>query len=133
VIRNFMAQFGIPGDPELAKAWKHAKLSDDPVKQSNARGTLSFATAGPNTRTTQLFINTRDNARLDAMGFAPIGKVLKGMDVVDQLYADYGEGAPAGKGPSQRRIQQEGNEYLKRDFPKLDFIKKAVIVPQRSR
>lgn len=127
VIRSFMTQFGIPGDPKLAAVWKEAKMPDDPALKSNLRGTITFATAGPNTRTTQLFINTVDNSRLDNMGFAPFGRVVRGMDVVDQLYADYGEGAPAGKGPSQKRIHDEGNEYLERDFPKLDFIKRAVI------
>lgn len=131
VIAGFMAQFGLPADPQVTKQWKDAKLTDDPVIESNTRGTVSFATAGPNTRTTQLFINYRDNSRLDAMGFAPFGKVIRGMDVVDQLYADYGEGAPAGKGPSQKRIQEEGNAYLERDFPKLDFIKRAGLVKKR--
>ena len=131
VIRNpqpFMAQFGISGDPEISAKWEKANIQDDPVKQSNTRGTISFATGGPNTRTTQLFINYGDNSRLDAMGFAPFGRVISGMEVVDQLHADYGEGAPYGRGPDQGRIQREGNAYLTRDFPNLDYIEKAGIV-----
>ena len=128
VISGFMAQFGIHGDPKVAAAWRDATIADDPVRQHNARGMLSFATAGPNTRTTQLFINYADNSRLDGMGFAPIGQVVRGMAVVDRLYAAYGEGAPAGHGPSQGRIQTEGNEYLARDFPQLDQVKRATIV-----
>ncbi len=90
---------------------------------------ISFATGGPNTRTTQVFINYGDNSRLDRSGFSPFGKVTTGMDVVDQLYAEYGEGAPQGNGPDQGRIQAEGNAYLTKDFPKLDYIKTARIVP----
>jgi len=128
VIENFMVQFGLSGDPKLNEVWKDAKIEDDPVATSNVRGTISFATSGENTRTTQLFINYRDNSRLDAMGFTPLGRVVQGMSAVDALYAGYGEGAPAGEGPSQRRIQAEGNPYLLRDFPKLDFIKHAEVV-----
>src|SRR2546427_2036877 len=128
VIAGFMAQFGIHGDPHVAAVWRDARIPDDPVRQHNARGMLSFATAGPNTRTTQLFINYADNSRLDGMGFAPIGQVVQGMAVVDRLYAAYGEGTPAGHGPSQGRIQTEGNEYLTRDFPQLDQVKRATIV-----
>jgi peptidyl-prolyl cis-trans isomerase A (cyclophilin A) len=98
------------------------------VKQSNKRGFITFATAGPNTRTTQLFINYGDNSRLDRMGFAPFGRVTEGMQVVDQLYAGYGEGAPQGKGPNQARIQTEGNTYLAKDFPQLDYIKRVTIL-----
>jgi peptidyl-prolyl cis-trans isomerase A (cyclophilin A) len=123
-----MAQFGINGDPKVATAWRSQGIPDDPVKQSNGRGFLSFAMAGPNTRTTQLFINYGDNARLDRMGFSPFARVIKGMDIVDQLYSGYGEGAPQGKGPDQARIQREGNAYLNRDFPKLDYVKKAVVI-----
>jgi peptidyl-prolyl cis-trans isomerase A (cyclophilin A) len=129
VIPNFMAQFGIHGNPGVMAAWRPAQIKDDPVKQSNKRGTLTFATAGPNTRTTQLFINFGDNAALDKQGFAPIGEVVKGMDVVDKIYSGYGEGAPRGRGPEQGRIQNEGNAYLTKDFPKLDYIKSATIVP----
>jgi peptidyl-prolyl cis-trans isomerase A (cyclophilin A) len=127
VIPNFMAQFGIHGTPAVMQAWRAAPLKDDPVKQSNRRGFVTFATAGPNTRTTQLFINFRDNSNLDGMGFAPFGEVTSGMDVVDQIYNGYGEGAPRGKGPDQGRLQAEGNTYLNKDFPKLDSIKTATI------
>lgn len=128
VIPGFMCQFGIHGDPKVSAAWREANIPDDPVKGSNKRGAVTFATAGPNTRTTQLFINFGDNAQLDGMGFAPIGKVTEGMDVVDKIYGDYGEGAPQGRGPNQGRIQREGNAYLKKDFPSLDYIKSATIV-----
>ncbi len=127
VIEGFMVQFGINGDPGIAGVWRDADIKDDPVKQSNARGTITFATAGPNTRTTQVFINFADNAPLDGQGFAPFGKVVSGMEVVDSLYNGYGEGAPNGNGPDQGRIQQQGNAYLQQDFPKLDFIKTATI------
>ncbi|MGE3958729.1 MAG: peptidylprolyl isomerase [Vicinamibacterales bacterium] len=129
VIPNFMAQFGIHGNPSVMAAWRPATLKDDPVKQSNLRGFVTFATAGPNTRTTQLFINFKDNSSLDKQGFAPFGEVTGGMDVVDQIYDGYGEGAPRGKGPEQGRIQNEGNAYLTKSFPKLDYIKTATIVP----
>jgi peptidyl-prolyl cis-trans isomerase A (cyclophilin A) len=127
VLDNFMAQFGINGDPAIQSVWRGASLRDDPVKQSNKRGFITFATAGPNTRTTQVFINYKDNSSLDAQGFAPFGQVTSGMDVVDKLYKDYGEGAPRGKGPEQGRIQAEGNAYLTKDFPKLDYVKTATI------
>ncbi len=129
VIPGFMCQFGIHGDPKVSAAWRPARIPDDPVKGSNTRGAVTFATAGPGTRTTQLFINFADNSRLDGAGFAPFGKVTEGMDVVDKIYGEYGEGAPQGKGPEQGRIQQEGNAYLKKDFPKLDSIKAATILP----
>jgi peptidyl-prolyl cis-trans isomerase A (cyclophilin A) len=127
VISGFMVQFGINGDPKVASAWRNAQIKDDPVTQSNKRGFLTFATAGPDTRTTQTFINFADNAALDRQGFAPFGQVISGMNVVDSLHAEYGEGAPRGRGPDQGRVQQEGNAYLMRDFGKLDFIKKATI------
>jgi peptidyl-prolyl cis-trans isomerase A (cyclophilin A) len=129
VISGFMVQFGISGDPKVAAAWRDASIADDPAKQSNSRGMITFATRGPNTRTTQLFINYADNGRLNAMGFAPFGQVVSGMDVVDALYSGYGEGAPRGAGPEQGRIQSEGNAYLTQAFPKLDYIKTATIVP----
>ena len=127
VISGFMAQFGIHGDPALASAWRSAQIKDDPVKQSNKRGFVTFATAGPNTRTTQLFINFGDNAALDKQGFSPFGQVTTGMDVVDKIYNGYGEGAPRGKGPDQGRVQSEGNTYLTKEFPRLDYIKAATI------
>ena len=128
VISGFMAQFGIHGDPKVSAAWREERIQDDPVKQSNKRGYISYAMAGPNTRTTQLFINYADNSRLDRMGFAPIGHVVEGMTVIDRLYAGYGEGAPQGKGPHQGRLQTEGREYLTQNFPQLDCIQKATIV-----
>ncbi|MGH6671880.1 MAG: peptidylprolyl isomerase [Xanthobacteraceae bacterium] len=127
VISGFMVQFGINGDPRVSAVWRHANIKDDPVTQSNGRGFITFATAGPNTRTTQVFINFADNRALDNQGFAPFGRVVSGMNVVDALYAGYGEGAPQGAGPDQQRIQQQGNAYLIRNFSKLDYIKKATI------
>jgi peptidyl-prolyl cis-trans isomerase A (cyclophilin A) len=127
VIPGFMAQFGIHGNPTVASAWRPAQIKDDPVKQSNKRGYVTFATAGPNTRTTQLFINFGDNAGLDKQGFSPFGQVVSGMDVVDKIYSGYGEGAPRGKGPDQGRTQAEGNAYLTKEFPRLDYIKSATI------
>jgi peptidyl-prolyl cis-trans isomerase A (cyclophilin A) len=132
VIPGFMCQFGIHGDPAVAAKWRDANITDDPVKGSNTRGTISFATAGPGTRTTQLFINFGDNANLDGMGFSPFGKVTEGMDVVDKIYSGYGEGAPGGMGPDQGRVQSEGNAYLKKDFPNLDYIKSATVLPADS-
>ena len=129
VLDGFVAQFGINGDPKVSAVWREARIDDDPVVESNKRGTLVFATSGKNSRTTQLFINFKDNTRLDGMGFAPFGRVSEGMEVVDGFYKGYGEGAPQGKGPAQHRIQAEGNEYLKKDFPDLDYVKKATVVP----
>ncbi len=126
VVEGFMAQAGINGDPRANQIWRTQSISDDPVKQSNTRGMVSFATSGRDSRSTQFFINFDDNSRLDAMGFAPFGKV-RDMKPVDALYAGYGEGAPRGRGPVQRRIQTEGNAYLKAEFPELDYILKARI------
>lgn len=128
VIPGFMGQFGIHGDPAVSAKWRDAKIQDDAVKGSNIRGAVTFAMAGPNTRTTQFFINLVDNANLDSMGFSPFGKVVDGMDVVDKINGEYGEGAPRGRGPDQQRIQMEGNAYLKKDFPNLDYIKSAKVV-----
>jgi len=132
VIEGFMAQFGMHGDPEVNAQWSDANIDDDPVKESNKRGYVSFAkTNAPNSRSTQLFINYSDqNTRLDEYGFAPIGQVIEGMEIVDSLYNGYGEGAPSGAGPSQGRIARQGNEYLKQEFPKLDYIKTARVVEQ---
>jgi peptidyl-prolyl cis-trans isomerase A (cyclophilin A) len=123
VLPGFMVQFGLAANAVENKKW--GNLIDDPVKESNKPSYITFATAGPGTRTTQVFINYGDNARLDGQGFAPFGKVVSGMDVVQQLYSDYGEGAPQGAGPAQDQIQALGNTYLERDFPKLDYIKSA--------
>jgi len=129
VINGFMVQFGISGNPDLSAVWHESTIPDDAVKQSNTRGMVSFATAGPGTRTTQVFINFGDNASLDGQGFSPFGQVVSGMDVVDSIYGGYGEGAPRGRGPDQGRIQTEGNAYLVEAYPRLDYIKKATIEP----
>jgi peptidyl-prolyl cis-trans isomerase A (cyclophilin A) len=122
VISGFMVQFGLPADPAVAAAWANRRIGDDKVTQSNARGMITYAMAGPNTRTTQVFINFVNNAGLNSQGFAPFGKVVEGMEVVDQLYSGYGES------PDQGSIQQQGNAYLAARFPKLDYIKTARIV-----
>jgi len=128
VIDKFVVQFGIHGDPQVAATWRSRRIADDPVQKSNIRGTLTFATSGPNSRTTQVFINFDDNPRLDAAGFAPFGQVSSGMQVIEQLYSGYGDGAPRGMGPDQGRIQSEGNTYLDREFPKLDRIRRASLI-----
>ena len=128
VLKGFVVQFGLNKDPAVSAKWRTMQLVDDPVKESNRRGTITYATGGPNTRTTQVFINLADNRRLDADGFAPFGKVVEGMDVVDSLYGGYGEGAPNGAGPDQQSIETRGNAYLTDHYPKLDNIKTAVIV-----
>ena len=127
-VPNFVVQFGIAADPKVTAALRTHRITDDSVRRSNVRGTLSFAAAGPNSRTTQLFINLRDNQRLDRLGFAVFGQVVAGMDVVDSLYKGYGEGAPRGKGPTQERITNEGEAYLAREFPLLDKIRDVKVV-----
>jgi len=124
---NFVVQFGINGDPKTNRLWAGASLPDDPVKQSNTRGMVTYATAGPNTRTTQIFINLADNRRLDQDGFAPFGKVVSGMETVDSFYSGYGEMAPRGPGPDSEEIERTGNSYLENKFPRLDYIKKATV------
>jgi cyclophilin family peptidyl-prolyl cis-trans isomerase len=119
VVPGFVAQFGLSGDPKGNAAWDAKPIPDDSVRKSNAHGVLTFASMGPGTRTHQLFINLADNARLDGMGFPPIGRVIEGLSVVDSLYAGYGED------PDQTSIQMQGNTYLARTFPKLDYIKTA--------
>lgn len=125
VVTGFVVQFGINGDPKIASAWSHANIQDDPVKQSNKRGTLTFATGGPNTRTTQIFINFGDNSALDRQGFSPFGEVVDGMEVVNKLYSGYGEQVTNLQG----EIEAQGNDFLKVRFPNLDSIKSAVVVP----
>ena len=127
VVRNFVVQFGISGDPQLNRLWANANLPDDPVKQSNVTGTLTYAHLGPNSRSTQLFINLKDNKTLDKQGFAPIGKVISGMATVERLYSSYGEMAPRGQGPDPSRIEVEGNAYLENHFARLDYINKAAV------
>jgi peptidyl-prolyl cis-trans isomerase A (cyclophilin A) len=116
VVPEFVVQWGINGDPDVTHVWTDRNIPDDSVRQSNVRGTITFATGGPNTRTTQLFINLADNQRLDRMGFSAFGRVVSGMEVVDSLYASYGES------PEQSEIERGGNDYLNRFFPKLDGI-----------
>ena len=124
VVPEFIVQFGMHGDPATNTRWTAQKVMDDPVKESNRRGMVTFAMiqGTPNSRTTQLFINLRDNAMLDQMGFPPIGEVVEGMSVVDALHSGYGET------PQQGLIDAEGNAYLKRQFPKLDFVRTAKVV-----
>lgn len=126
VVPGFVAQFGIHGDPQVNKAWRKARIQDDPVQSRNTEGTICFATSGKHARTTQLFINLRENTRLDAMGFSAFGTV-RDLSVAQALYSGYGEGAPSGKGPMQGRVHREGNEYLRADFPELDYIQSAKV------
>jgi peptidyl-prolyl cis-trans isomerase A (cyclophilin A) len=138
VIKGFMAQFGLSGDSKVNGAWRSRCLADEPVKHSNTRGTISFARAGKNTRSTQLFINLADNIVLDTDdgGYPPIGEVVAGMDAVDSLYAEYGDSAPRSgaqygrEGPNQDSIVKLGNAYLSRGWPKLDYIKTARVTRQ---
>ena len=124
VISGFMAQFGIHGDPDVAAAWRGHPIPDDPVMQSNTRGFVSYAKGGPNSRTTQIYINYGDNSRLDDMDFSPFGEVVEGMDVVDSIHSDYGDFQPGAS------MQSRGNEYLSADFPDLDFVVRATIVSE---
>jgi peptidyl-prolyl cis-trans isomerase A (cyclophilin A) len=126
VLDGFMAQFGMSGDPAIQALWGRRNFTDDPVKESNKRGYVTFAKTGaPNSRSTQVFINFGDNASLDAQGFAPFAQVTTGMDVVDKLYTGYGRNNV----PDQGRITAEGNAYLQKTYPKLDYVKKATIEP----
>jgi cyclophilin family peptidyl-prolyl cis-trans isomerase len=123
VVPNFMVQFGLNGDPSVQSNWANANITDDPVTQSNKKGYVTFATRGKDTRTTQVFVNFKDNGFLDAQGFAPFGEVTSGMDVVEKITDQYGEK------PNQGSIQQQGNTYLQAQFPKLDYVKKATVTP----
>jgi peptidyl-prolyl cis-trans isomerase A (cyclophilin A) len=131
VVPGFVAQFGLSGDPRVNDAWRTRSIADEPVGQTNRRGRIAFARGGRNTRTVQLFINLRDNPRLDTLngfGFPPIAEVVSGMEVVDSLYSGYGEGAPRGQGPVQDSIRAEGNAYLARGFPRLDYVRRARVI-----
>ncbi len=124
VVPGFVVQWGIHGDGEpVMSQWRSATIADDPVKQSNTVGTVTFAMAGPGTRTVQVFVSLKDNSNLDEKGFASFGKVVEGMDVVKSLYSGYGGT------PDQTSIQRQGNAYLAKEYPKLDFVKKAELVP----
>ena len=122
VVAKFVAQWGFNGDPKISAKWREAKLEDDPVKKSNVRGTLTFAKSGPDTRTTQLFINLRDSEALDKQGFAPFAEVIEGMEFADKLNSSHGNS------PSQKKTLEEGNAYLDKEFKDLDRIKTAKIV-----
>lgn len=134
VIVGRWAQFGIPGDPKLARLWRNQTIPDDPRRESNVRGTIAYAFAVPNGRTTQVFINLRDNsATHDPEPFVPFGRIVEGMQVADALYAGYGESAGGGiRGGKQGPLFEEGNHYLKAHFPQLDYIKRAVVLDQAA-
>ena len=126
VLDGFMAQFGMNGDPAIEAPWSKSNIQDDPVKESNKRGYVTFAkTSLPNSRSTQVFINFADNTPLDAQGFAPFGRVTDGMGAVDKLYSGYGRNNV----PDQGKLMAEGNAYLLKSYPKLDYIKKATVEP----
>lgn len=127
VVPRFVVQFGIHGDPKVSQFWSSVRIPDDPVKQKNRKGTVTFATSGPGARTTQVFVNMRDNLALDRQGFAPIGRVAEGMDVLERLYGGYGDMPPRGSGPDGVEIERQGNVYLENHFPRLDYIKKAAV------
>jgi peptidyl-prolyl cis-trans isomerase A (cyclophilin A) len=126
-VPGFIVQFGLSADPAVNRVWRNANIKDDPRSQSNAPGTITFATAGPNTRTTQLFINFGNNTFLDSQGFTPFGKVIAGMDVVQKLHSGYGER------PDQGSITHEGKAYLDKNFPNIDSIKSATVVPAAAK
>jgi peptidyl-prolyl cis-trans isomerase A (cyclophilin A) len=128
VLAGFMAQAGFHGNPAVSKVWLNSRIKDDPVKQSNTEGMVTFATGGPDTRSAQIFINYGNNSYLDDSGFAPFGKVVEGFEAVQSLYSGYGEGEPNGKGPGQGKLYRRGNDYLKGEFPELDYITRASIV-----
>lgn len=128
VIAGFIVQWGVSGYPEVTRIWKARSIPDDPVRQSNTRGTIAYAMTGPDTRTTQVYISLADNSRLDAQGFAPFGRIVEGMDVVDQLYSGYGENAGGGvRAGRQGPIEEGGNAWLDREYPLLDHVIRARI------
>jgi len=130
VVRNFIVQFGINPDPSISRLWANLVIPDDPPKEKNKKGTIAFAHRGPVTRTTQVFINLRDNsATLDKTGFVPFGRVIEGMEVVESLYSAYGEVPPRGTGPDPAQAEIQGKKYLDAKFPRLDYIRKASVVP----
>lgn len=130
---GYIAQFGLNGDPAVIAAWKHRTIADDPVRVSNLRGTLAYAMTGPDTRTTQIYINLADNSKLDAQGFAPFAEVTSGMEAALQLYSGYGESAGGGvRAGKQGLIEEGGNAYLTREFPKLDYITRATVISSSS-
>ena len=128
VVRRYIAQFGINSDPKTQSLWAQMRIRDDPVKQSNKKGFVTFAKLGPASRTTQVFINLRDNEALDKDGFAPFGQVIEGMDIVERLWSSYGEVAPRGTGPDPTQIELQGDAYLEQQFPRLDKIVRATII-----
>lgn len=127
VVPGRVAQFGIHPDPRINYVWRESPIQDDSVRMSNTRGRVSFAKSGPNSRTTQVFVNLADNPGLDEQGFAPFGEVVEGMGVVDALYDGYGDGPPRGEGPYPARAAAEGNAYFEREFPELDQIVEATL------
>jgi peptidyl-prolyl cis-trans isomerase A (cyclophilin A) len=127
-VPGFVVQWGIHGDPEVSAQWRGNTIPDDPVIEGNTRGRITFATSGKDSRTTQVFVSLQDNSSLDDMGFAAFGEVVEGMDIVESLYDEYGDGPPSGRGPNQQLIQNVGEPYLAANFPELDKIERAVIV-----
>ena len=126
-LKGFIVQLGVSGSSVVNSKWRTAFIKDDPVMQTAKRGTVTFAHAGANTRNTQFFINMADNAALDKQNFVTFGEVVQGMDVVEKLHMDYGDGPPAGKGPNQFRLLDEGNVYLEREFPLIDYVRMATV------
>ena len=127
-VPHFVVQFGINGDPKVTQLWSSLRIPDDPVKQRNRKGTLTFAASGPAARTTQVFVNMRDNLSLDREGFAPFARIVSGMNVLERLYGGYGDLPPRGTGPDGVALESQGNTYLDNHFPRLDFIRKAAIL-----
>ncbi|HWB99248.1 MAG TPA: peptidylprolyl isomerase [Bryobacteraceae bacterium] len=128
VLPRYVVQFGVNGDPQTSRLWSSMSIPDDPVKESNKKGTVTYARRGPASRTTQIFVNMRDNKDLDGQGFAPFGRVISGMDVIGSLYSGYGEMAPRGQGPDPTQIELQGNSYVENHFPRLDYIRRTTIL-----